>query len=236
MPAGAGDPNPVLVYAPIKEGFYTGTTLATAIETQLNSATGLYLPDGTVFNYGNPDWTVTYNPDQTFTIENTTEYFYISTGDQDIYPDAYIRGQRTINDLIGFNYGGQFITGTTQGVLTQTGGVASLCYTRYVDITSNKLTKFSNAKDSLTQLEYNNIICRIYLDNDVNISGEAPFGVAPCVNLYRQFKNPKWIQWSPNEFISDLDLKLYDDAGQLLYIPTKSQGANYLLTVQLSES
>lgn len=229
------------VYSPcyivIKEGFYTGATLATALQNQLNTPNGIIVYGGGTAT--EPGWVVNYNADQTFTITNNNISFYISVASNDIIADPSIQGVKTINDLTGFNSGGIFPGQppyTYPGYNTTTSGVASLAYTRYVDITSNKFTKYANAKDSLTQLDYNNIVCRIYLDNDVNISGADPFGVSPCVNLYRQFKNPKWIEWNRNEFISDVDIKLYDDSGQLLYIPTVSQGSNFLLTFQLSES
>ena len=36
--------------------------------------------------------------------------------------------------------------------------------------------------------------------------------------------------------ISAVDIKLYDDAGELLYIPVDEWDNNYLMTMQLSES
>ena len=249
-----------LLYALIPEGFYTGEELADTIEASLNSGTDTFQADGTVLAYGNPNWTVSYNSDGTFTFENSEDTFAISTGFASQWDVQSVRGRKTINDLIGFNYGGP----EPALVDSQTGGVASLAFTRYIDVVSNKLTKFQNAKDGLTQINnYNGILCRIYLDNSTNIINNMrytgtihttegvpdsfgmttltpyvpfQFGTRPVVNIYREYKNPKWIEWNRNEFVSDLDIKLYDDQGQLLYIPTKNQGSNFYLTLQLSES
>jgi len=228
--------NAALIYCEIPEGFYNGTELANIMETTMNSATGFNLPDGTPINFGDPDWTVTYNLDGTFTLDNTTDYFFVSTGKDTQWDVPSVRGIKTLNDIMGFNYGGPEPALLDQ---TQTGGVASMSYTRYIDVVSNKLTKFQNAKDGLTQLNnYNGILCRIYLDSGLNNSllDTEPFGTRPCINLYREYKNPKFIQWNRNEFVSDIDIKLYDDLGQPLYIPTKNQGSNFYLTLQLSES
>jgi hypothetical protein len=92
-------------------------------------------------------------------------------------------------------------------------------------------------KDCLTQLNYTDIIYRLYLENenDLPLTDDTYFGSRPS-NLYRQIANPKYIQWNKNEMISTIDIKLYDDTGNLLYVPFNEWDANYLLTVQSSES
>ena len=119
-----------------------------------------------------------------------------------------------------------------------TGGIASMAYTKYVDVCSKTLTKFQNLKDSLTQLNYTDIICRIYLENDTNTptSDTSYFASRPCLNICKQFSCPKYILWNENEMVFSIDIELYDDSGELLYIPKDNWDLDYFLTIQMSES
>lgn len=107
------------------------------------------------------------------------------------------------------------------------GNYASFLYTRYIDITSENLTKKQEVKDSSTQppeVGANNLLARVYVGNsglsesrfDVsgvgcNIVGTRPF------QLYKQYTTPKYIYWDSREFINLIDIKVYDDAGRPLY-------------------
>ena len=112
-----------------------------------------------------------------------------------------------------------------------------MSYTRYIDFVSTNLTKHQRLKDSLTQLNYTNIIYRLYLENslDMPLTDDTFFGSRP-VDLYRQVTNPKYMMWNKNEMVSAVDIQLYDDAGELLYIPFQEWDTNYLITMLLSES
>lgn len=118
------------------------------------------------------------------------------------------------------------------------GGIPSMAYTKYIDVCSKTLTKFQNLKDSLTQLNYSDVICRIYLENSINTptSDTSYFGSRPCVSLTKQIQCPKYMLWNENEMINVIDIQLYDDEGKLLYIPMSNWSLSYFLTIQLSES
>jgi len=120
---------------------------------------------------------------------------------------------------------------------TYRGGIPTMSYTRYIDFVSTNLTKHQRLKDTLTQLNYTNIIYRLYLNNEnqLPITDDTYFSSRPS-NIYRQIANPKTIMWNKNEMISAIDIKLYDDGGELLYIPEDEWEADYFLTMQLSES
>jgi hypothetical protein len=62
------------------------------------------------------------------------------------------------------------------------------------------------------------------------------FGSRPNV-IYRQITNPKAMLWNKNQMVSAIDMKLYDDTGNPLYIPRNNwSSADYLFTFQMSES
>ena len=67
------------------------------------------------------------------------------------------------------------------------------------------------------------------------LTDDTFFGSRP-VDMYRQIANPKYMMWNKNEMVSAVDIQLYDDTGELLYIPFQDWDANYLITMLLSES
>jgi hypothetical protein len=112
------------------------------------------------------------------------------------------------------------------------GGIPSMAYTKYIDVCSKTLTKYQNLSDTLTQQNYTSILCRIYLsDNNDN-----EFSCKPHLNYSVQYATPKYIIWNDNEMITSIDIQLYDDAGELYYIPKDEWDYNYILTMQMSES
>ena len=118
------------------------------------------------------------------------------------------------------------------------GGIPTMAYTKYIDFVSNNLSKHQRLRDTLTQFNYTNVIYRLYLNNELGMptTNDTFFGARPVINLLRQIKSPKWFMWNKNEMISAIDMKLYDDSGQLLYVPATDINANFQMTVQLSES
>jgi len=98
-------------------------------------------------------------------------------------------------------------------------------YTEYVDITSEKLMRFADARDAGSgSLLQTSAICRLYLADEVSLStldsegNPVPAGSAPFV-IHRQFKNPKQVLCSPDSFIGDLDIQVFDQFGKLVYVP-----------------
>ena len=215
-------------YLSIPEGFYKPSELASTMQTIANGATGFRTVASVnttpVYTTVGQPWTIATNALGRFTISSSggaTFSVYIE--------NPIVTIPSNINTVINF------FTGTP--VTTKTGGIPSMAYTRYIDFVSSNLTKHQRLKDALTQFNYTNIIYRLYLENEVNLplTDDTFFGSRPC-DIYRQIANPKTIQWNKNEMISAIDIKLYDDNGELLYIPNQDWDANYLLTMQLSES
>ena len=215
----------------VPEGFYKPSELAAAMQTIANSiddAEGFQLI-GTTTNalIGQP-WTITTSPSTgAFTISGTGVDIGANFNTFDIYV-------RNLNEIINFN-----IPSAIGLVASYTGGVPSMAYTKYIDFVSNNLCKHQRLKDGLTQFNYTNIIYRLYLQNgdaySAPLTDDGFFGSRPA-NLYRQVTTPKMMMWNKDEMISAIDIKLYDDSAELLYIPEKDWDANYLLTMLLSES
>jgi hypothetical protein len=229
------------VYVPILiEDYYTPAELATALQTQLNDAGatgGFYLFADNTHLGKEGTWTVSFNSRNQFVLTETTNtYQFIVLTNNEYYDFFSPYPIKTLNQTMGFNYGGS----APAQAYTQSSGIPSMSYTRYIDIVSQTMSKYQNTKDAQTQYNYADVIYRLILDNNNGLNsqnGETNyFGSYPCVNLYRQIQNPKFIQWTGDEFLNSIDIKLYDDAGQPLYIPTKNWGSNFLLTFLMLDS
>jgi hypothetical protein len=210
------------IYIVVPEDFYTPVELAQRMQLQLNNNLKTNYPIGDASTIGTGAWVVTTNPKtDAFTISNPGVTFILE------YPDN--APNETIDTLIG-------ITGeqTPDFVNSVTGIPPSMAYTQYIDVCSNSLTKFQTLKDSLTQFNYTNIICRIYLTSGLNQPGEY-FGARPSV-LYRQIKDPKYMKWNIDQMISGIDIHYRDDSGNTLYIPNVPVSSNsQIFTLKLVE-
>ena len=115
---------------------------------------------------------------------------------------------------------------------------ASLIYTPYVDIVSDRLGKFAKVKDNMTRQVQGqtNVLARIYLtpfNSRERFIGDFPLSLA--VN----YSAPKYIRWNPEEYINDFDLSLYDQYGDLLWcdpVNYPQYVTEYQFTLQASET
>jgi hypothetical protein len=131
------------------------------------------------------------------------------------------------------------------------GAPPSMLATRFVDICSSTLTKFQRVKDTTTLKNptISNVIARVYptppntlfqtIPNWVTAVTELPgnsIGSHPFT-LCIDYNTPKFIKWSPDEALSNFDLQLRDDFGELLpYNPGGGPACEYQLTILASES
>ena len=217
-------------YLTVPEGFYKPSELASQMQIIANGAAGFRTVASSTgvpvyTDIGQP-WDITTNAIGKFTIVATDATFTTRTlTDVTGY-------ESSLNQLMNF-----YVVPATIPKSDNTGGIPTMSYTRYIDFVSTNLTKHQRLKDSLTQLNYTNIIYRLYLENslDMPLTDDTFFGSRP-VDLYRQVTNPKYMMWNKNEMVSAVDIQLYDDAGELLYIPFQEWDTNYLITMLLSES
>ena len=103
--------------------------------------------------------------------------------------------------------------------VTATGGPPNLLITDYVDIVSSSLTNYKDAKDTNSTLAAPNaVLGRIWLtEQTVDVAGTSGFdatevGSAP-ISVVKQWTNPNWCKWSPNQTIDKIDITLLDMFG-----------------------
>lgn len=92
-------------------------------------------------------------------------------------------------------------------------------YTSFIDIVSPSLCRAQFVRDGTTAQgpTRRDIICRLFVTNDVNLYQTDPTGTRPFV-INRQFPNgtQKIMNWTVNTSIEAIDLELYDQYGQQL--------------------
>ena len=212
------------VYVVVPEDFYTPAELAAELQAQLNNNLYTDYPSNTPTSAGSPTWVVSVNAKtKAFTIENQNQNFRLN------YPDG--APDEDLTSVMNLQY-----RDTISYDLFVIGGVPSMAYTTYIDVCSNALCKFQTLKDTLTQFNYTNIICRIYLNDGMN-QPESYFGSRPSV-IYRQITEPKYIKWNIDQMIPGIDIQYRDDSGNLLYIPEKesiNNTSNAKFTLKLVE-
>jgi hypothetical protein len=191
----------------ILPGFYTPTELATAIQDALNAA----LP------YVN-NWACEWIPGiNHFYIRGGVPRFRIlpKIGQGAGTYQGTVRTD-TLATMMGFNS-----TNLTYSYYIES-SFASMLYTTYVDIVSTYMTKNQYISDKSTNARTgNSLLARLYITpdrnysiTDTNIIGTRSF------MLYKEFSNPKEINWDENEPIVSINIQLLDDKGNVLYAPS----------------
>jgi len=110
-------------------------------------------------------------------------------------------------------------------------------FTRWIDVCSLNLTKFQRVKDSTTLPAdtYTTTIARLYLTPPGNPPVEASTVAGVPVIWTVDFQTPKYIKWDVKEVLSNFDLQLRDEFGNLLWWSPQF-GCEYQFTILASES
>jgi hypothetical protein len=220
--------NPPL-YISITPGFYTGTELATIIDSTIIAAgaanpTGAYTPDELP--------SVTYSTtDNRFIWVDASDNAYKQTWTIiPIYNPPYSGigpyNPTTFKNLLSImGYPGPFTTFIPdQNLLIADGfpvmGAAPLVFTQFIDIVSNKLTRYQNMRDGSsaegnTSTRRTDLVARLYVANETSTYAVDPPGTRPFV-IHRQFKNQRVFDWTTDGSVDSIDIRLYDDYGQPL--------------------
>ena len=87
-------------------------------------------------------------------------------------------------------------------------------YTDWIDICSPTLCQAQYVRDGNTNQSVirRDLICRLYIANEVSIFQTDPTGDRPFV-IHRQFKNAKVMKWTAERSIDAIDIQLYDQYG-----------------------
>jgi hypothetical protein len=227
----------------IDENFYSPIQLAHAITEQLNDGTG---------TFGSTNWEVSYSDKfaNFLIIEPALTIAFRIKVDN--------RGQKDdLCNLMGLSGA----PSTFHNLIN--GGFAPMCYTPYVDIISNQLTKKQNVRDSGTNITTGTaLLHRLYINQDdftIRFDKSLPtpqlnvdtniLGCRPFV-YHKEFQVPKQIFWDTKEFINVIDIELRDYKGRVLYSALEGIGisnplspsgvcknfTDYQLTIQITET
>jgi len=235
----------------IPYGFYTYATAATAIQASMRA-----LP-----NVGGQSWAgATVTPPAL-----PGDGFGIATGSAGLYMAIAIDGPaaavtppgsdsiQTLNlrtgrnlgfnrEMYGYtpeaNIGGQSQTPTLW--TSANGGPPNFLVTDYVDIVSQTLSNYKDAKDTNTsESAPMAVIGRIWLtENSVDQAGTLGFdtteiGSGP-ISLVKNWQHPNWSKWSPNQSVDKIDITLLDMFGYPIYWSSDFQ-TEWSMTLTLTE-
>ena len=141
-----------------------------------------------------------------------------------------------------FNTGGQ---PTADGTPYQsaTGGVPNFLPTDYVDVVSQNLSNYKDAKDSNSTVQAPGcVLARIYLTecplNWASSTNGVPVDATvlgfTSMTFCKTWHNPNWSQWSPNQTINTIDVRLLDMWGEQVFW-TSSYPTEWSATLTLTE-
>ena len=106
------------------------------------------------------------------------------------------------------------VSGQLDSFTPLTANPTDMRYTQYIDIVSDKLAQYAKSRDGSSDNNFNrSLICRLYIADD---NGAQP----ASFTIYRQFQNPKMIEWNKESAIDWVDIAVYDQFGNLLPLPT----------------
>lgn len=227
----------------LDEGFYTPSMIAAAIQAKVRAIApaagdlGSFTMTYGIATIGQP--TTTQRPIFEYKTNNASTVAFSPVG-FGIYAD---RRRKQLFDLLGF-------TGANEALSIEDDGTDTFCqYTRYVDIVCTQLTANQALKDTMSQTVARDVLCRVYVGDAVgsqstvlpSSSTFCPPGCMPTT-IYKDFAQPKQIQWLPNQPVPGvLRFEVFDDAGNGLNsviqgVTTAGNGANWSMTLLVSEN
>jgi hypothetical protein len=244
----------------LAEGFYKPAEIAAALQAAI-IANNPAIFTGMIFQYSTAKGLPRFLYDSTGTTGNAVVAFHPMPYNNQPFRDLagvlqpvagftpypYPNSTKQMFDVLGFTRDNQDIAIPAQG------GSTTFCQAiRYVDVICSQLTYNQALKDTMSQPVARDTLCRLYL-GDGPYTGTStvtpsdpnfcPPGCAPFT-IYRQFTNPKFIRWLPNQPVQgNLVFQVYDDNGQLLstYYPASPSvgfgysAADWSMTLLVSE-
>ena len=212
-----------LITIPI--GFYTPSALVTAVQAQLTAFyTRGNFNDPFVFSYDPATYRYSLKMTTNTTGVNYAALGYSNTNISQAYLGVYNNwlAQANFFNLIGFPFGYnnvKFFASPAYGSsYPLTGNPTETLYTEFLDITSSKAHEFTNIRDGNSGNTSTVALCRLYINDNVNINESPWIGQAPII-IHRQFKNPKFIRFNAESVISGLDIQVRDSFGNLVPLP-----------------
>jgi hypothetical protein len=216
----------------VNPGFYSGVSLATALTSIIQGAStyGSYV----VLAGANAPFSLTSYP--FFLFGTTSQMIYDPTLNNLLGSILYAYNPATANpavgatppteeeynnnpslcSLMGFAYQQVCVSAPSLNIIPFAGRITTMTYTDYIDIVSDKLSQYAKARDGSSDSTFNrSLICRLYLSDEAG----AGLDLTQPFTIYRQFKNPKMVEWNKEASIDWIDISLYDEYGELLPLP-----------------
>lgn len=222
----------------LETGFYTPSMIASEIQTLVRALDPVNLGAFTM-TYG-VDSVGSQEPIFLYDTNNATQvrfYPYVSSPVTGVSVTS-----RQLFDILGF-------TSPSNTTLDLGGrGYTTFCQaTRYIDIVCTQLTNNQALKDTMSQVVARDVLCRVYLSDSQNtqstvLPSAASFCPAGCMptTLYRNFSQPKQIQWIPNQPVPGyLQFEVFDEDGNNLDTLADSDeydGTNWAITIAVTEN
>lgn len=216
--------------------FKTPVQIASALQTALQAIAGL---NTSTVGYNNGYFVIFPNNNAP-----ATDFVRISfQRDPALPPTAY-----QLFDFLNMNLDNTILE------QTQETGYTRCRWTEYVDIVCSQLTYNQDVKDASTSYVSQDVLARIYLEDEddkiipvydsvaqsviMPVDIEVP-GTYPTV-IYRKFPVPKMIQWNNEQPIGNLQFEVYDDKGRILsfhnILIDDYKAPNWRMTLQVSEN
>ena len=219
-------------------GFYTPSMIASEIQALVRAIDvpnlGAFTMTYGVDNAGSQAPIFRYDTNNATTVRF---YPYLTS------PAAGVNANsRQLFDILGFT--------TPTNTTLDLGGVGYATYcqaTRYVDIVCSQLTNQQSLKDTMSQIVARDVLCRLYLSDSANsqstvLPSSATFCPAGCMptTLYKNFSQPKQIQWIPSQPVPGaLRFEVFDEDGNNLNQLSDADeydGANWAISILVSEN
>ena len=225
----------------IPVGFYTPSMLAAEIQRQVR----LLAPAAGDLG----SFVMTYGVDTTGAVPTQRPIFEYATtvvGVQIAFSPipsgtTVPASRKQLFDLLGFTLANTVLDTAERGTNTYCQA------TRYIDIVCTQLTSNQALKDTMSQPVARDVLCRVYVGDAQGVQSTVlpssstfcPPGCMPTT-IYRDFSQPKQIQWIPNQPVPGyLQFDVYDDAGDALtdyVVGQVGNGSNWSMTLLVSEN
>ena len=221
---------PVYTRIALPVGWYDNHFMAQALETALNANAQVIA--------NNLSFDVSFTKNGNFRFQQTSVYAP-SNKTRGAFAFIGSLASQTVTGLAPLEYDLLYTLGISpSGVKATdfTGGVAPMCYTPYVDVVSNLLTKNQNVIDGVSSKKVTSSkLARIYFSNEniqnvqvyngipsegQDISGAIVsnmIGTKPFL-MRREFKFPKQIAWNATENVDVIDIQVLDYKGNPVFI------------------
>jgi hypothetical protein len=229
-------------------GFYTPAMIASAIQAEvrlLDPSLNAFTMTYGVNIDGQQAPVFAYN---TNSLSVYVRFYPLDSFDLGTIPQININS-RQLFDLLGFTTTTPIIPDPSGNDFSISGqGYTTYCQiTRYIDIVCSQLTNSQSLKDTMSQVVARDVLCRVYLSDSANsqstvLPSSATFCPAGCMptTLYKNFSQPKQIQWIPNQPVpGSLRFEVFDEDGNNLNLLSNSDeedGANWAITMLVTEN